>query len=121
MDDIGSSFRTIVPLDDSADIMGKFACGRYPHSHETKEFIYPEDLICDECTLQLEWETINGNVYECMDITITGGEMQSCSGKCHNGGVCVNGRCECREGFYGDTCEYKSKSFNIFNILSNYQ
>lgn len=29
-----------------------------------------------------------------------------CLGECQNGGVCVNGDCNCRRSFYGDYCEH---------------
>ena len=36
-------------------------------------------------------------------------DIEECSGKCLNGGVCVNGECVCRTNFYGDLCQNKSK------------
>jgi len=40
------------------------------------------------------------------------GYVEECSGKCQNGGVCVNGACKCRSSFYGEHCQSKSKITN---------
>jgi hypothetical protein len=37
-------------------------------------------------------------------------EIEECSGKCLNGGVCVNGECACRANFSGELCQNKSKN-----------
>jgi hypothetical protein len=29
-----------------------------------------------------------------------------CLGECQNGGVCLNGECNCRKSFFGDFCEH---------------
>ena len=34
--------------------------------------------------------------------------VEECTGKCVNGGACINGECKCRNGFYGAYCESKS-------------
>jgi hypothetical protein len=43
----------------------------------------------------------------CADIQIQGAQMEECSGKCLNGGVCQNGECKCRKGYSGKYCGYK--------------
>lgn len=62
--DSDSSFFDIFPADGSADKDGKFPCGRYNNYYENKEFIFPEDLSCDNCTIQLISESIGEKLYQ---------------------------------------------------------
>jgi len=43
----------------------------------------------------------------CADVEILGGDVEDCSGQCMNGGMCVNGGCQCRKGFTGNFCQIK--------------
>lgn len=52
-----SDFQTLLPLDNSANKKGFFACGREFAELEGKEVKFPKNLTCDRCTLQLEWTT----------------------------------------------------------------
>ena len=54
----------------------------------------------------MEWQTkLNGKQYMCSDIALMSGKISDCSGQCMNGGVCLNGKCECRKGYSGDFCQ----------------
>lgn len=100
-------FSALHPKDGSANSEGRFPCGRYPHSYESKEFVLPEDMSCDRCTLQLVWETAAANYHHCADITIMSEQVKTCMGRCQNGGSCVNGKCVCEDLYYGTYCENK--------------
>lgn len=43
----------------------------------------------------------------CADIEILGGDIEDCSGQCMNGGMCVNGGCQCRKGYTGNFCQIR--------------
>jgi hypothetical protein len=48
----------LYPLDGSANnTEGRFPCGRTTTSMEGKEIKFPKDLTCDDCTIQIVWET----------------------------------------------------------------
>ena len=49
--DSAEEFEVLMPLDDSANVEGKFPCGRSTTSMEGKEVKFPKNLTCDECTL----------------------------------------------------------------------
>lgn len=51
-------FMVLKPRDGSANADGSFPCGR-ENGYEGKEFRFPKNFTCDECTLQFEW-SING-------------------------------------------------------------
>ena len=53
-----------------------FACGRQA-GFEFQQFELPEDYACDQCTLQVKWDTPVGKYYTCSDIMILGNK-----GKC---------------------------------------
>ena len=97
----------MAPRDGSADPHTmKFPCGRNDRSHETKWFVMPEDMKCDDCTIQLVWETVNGEIYQCSDLALMDADDAApCIGKCQNGGACVNGYCRCPENYLGKYCE----------------
>lgn len=99
----------LLPDDKSANAKtGKFPCGRSESHIEGKHVRWPKGLTCDQCFLQLEWETkLGGKQYMCADIEILGGKIEDCSGQCMNGGVCLNGACKCRKGFSGQFCQVK--------------
>ena len=98
------------PRDGSGDMTGRFRCGQYQDSYETKEFIFPHNLTCDRCTVQLVWENGNTVQYQCADITLMGESIRLCMDKCQNAGVCANGACVCQEQYYGTFCEHKCNS-----------
>jgi len=101
-----SNFEVIRPLDKSADIHGKFPCGRDQSDYDGKMIKLPLNLTCDECTIQLEWETkASGKLHMCSDIQILGGSVEDCAGQCTNGAVCMSGECQCRKGYSGKFCE----------------
>jgi hypothetical protein len=57
-------FTVLFPRDGSADKKtGSFPCGREITAYEGKEFRFPKDFTCDECTLQWEWETEFGQLH----------------------------------------------------------
>ena len=70
-----NDFRTLFPLDKSADKKGRFPCGRALSDIEGKEFKVPANLSCDICTLQLEWITDLGQIHLCSDISILDKEI----------------------------------------------
>ena len=49
------------PTDGSAADDGSFECGREETQYEAKEFKIPHDMVCDQCIMQLEWITSEGN------------------------------------------------------------
>jgi len=110
-----NNFKVLRPRDGSAQLDGKFPCGRNV-GIEGKEFRLPKDLICDSCTLQLEWHlAADVSINQCADISILDGESLvedksfagfECAGLCQNGGSCANGACICRDGFVGEFCEH---------------
>lgn len=54
-------------------------------------------------------------IHQCADFLMAKNEIEECSGKCLNGGVCVNGECACRTNFSGEFCENKSKQNTYAN------
>lgn len=50
-------FETLTPLDGSADSRGQFPCGRNGNAVEAKEIAFPKNFTCDDCTLQLIFNT----------------------------------------------------------------
>jgi hypothetical protein len=65
------------PIDGSADpFTGTFPCGRQPTIVENKEFLFPSNMTCDNCMLQWEWDTNNGAIYQCADISIIDNESK---------------------------------------------
>eukprot|EP00829_Urostomides_striatus_P013606 TRINITY_DN3802_c0_g1_i2.p1 TRINITY_DN3802_c0_g1~~TRINITY_DN3802_c0_g1_i2.p1 ORF type:complete len:252 (-),score=76.52 TRINITY_DN3802_c0_g1_i2:12-767(-) len=104
---IRDSFSIIYPLDGSADSSGRFPCGRYANLYETKTIIFPEQMSCEKCTIQLMWESDTTKYYACSDITLMSDTIIPCIGKCQNGGACMNGKCACSENYYAKHCESK--------------
>lgn len=78
-----------------------FPCGRKIADFEAKEVRFPAGLECDQCVLELTWYTENqGPISICADVTVSGATVLSeCFGKCLNGGICINGKCQCDEDF----------------------
>jgi EGF-like domain len=106
-------FITLQPRDGSANELGSFPCGR-DVGYEGKEFRLPKNFTCDKCTLQFEWDLGEGRqIHQCADFLMSNKDIEECSGKCLNGGVCVNGECVCRTSFYGDLCQNKSKKHYV--------
>lgn len=103
-------FVVLKPRDGSAGKDGSFPCGR-EIGYEGKEFRFPRNFTCDSCVLQLEWTIPTGQIHQCADFYMTDKETEDCSGKCLNGGACINGECKCRSGFTGSYCESRGKSF----------
>lgn len=115
------SFQTLFPVDGSADINGKFPCGREGRNQfERKVFNFPK-VTCNPCILQWTFETTKGIIYQCSDIALIDKESKNCSGRCQHQGVCKNGVCMCRLGFKGDYCENPTKTiethFPIWTFL----
>lgn len=54
-EEFDSDFKVLRPRDDSADITGKFPCGRKA-GYDGKEFRIPDDMVCDNCILQFTQE-----------------------------------------------------------------
>ena len=54
------NFELLKPVDGEINEDGSFACGR-EKGFETKEFILPEDYVCDGCTLQWKWTSSYGH------------------------------------------------------------
>ena len=52
-------FIVLKPRDGSASKDGSFPCGR-EMGYEGKEFRFPKNYTCDECTLQFEWNLGTG-------------------------------------------------------------
>lgn len=110
------NFTLLYPLDNNIDLNnknvnfneGEFPCGRMK-GFESKKFQLPEDYVCDKCTLQWVWRTPAGNLYSCSDMMINGQKIENCLASCLNGGACFNGKCICKDDFYGEFCEINSK------------
>ena len=51
-------FKVLHPRDGTADMDGKFPCGRAA-GYDGKEFRFPKGLTCESCTLQFEWALPN--------------------------------------------------------------
>lgn len=79
---------------------GWFKCGRLAHTFEQRKIKFP-DIVCDLCTLQLQFRTAQGIIFQWADISLVAGENLSCDGLCMNGGSCVNGKCLCPSGYGG--------------------
>ena len=93
-------------MDGSGNRNGKFACGREQNNYDGKTFKLPNNLTCDECSVQMKFETKSaGRQHMCADIQILSGSIEDCSGQCVNGAVCMNGQCNCRPGYSGTFCE----------------
>eukprot|EP00831_Metopus_contortus_P068294 TRINITY_DN6104_c0_g1_i1.p2 TRINITY_DN6104_c0_g1~~TRINITY_DN6104_c0_g1_i1.p2 ORF type:complete len:418 (-),score=84.75 TRINITY_DN6104_c0_g1_i1:1278-2531(-) len=108
--DTEESFETLFPKDHSANSQGWFPCGRESDVYETKEIVFPDDLSCERCTLQVIWNTSNSTEYHCTDMILVSEEIKLCKGKCLNQGACVNGRCICPHPFYGSQCENRLRT-----------
>lgn len=65
------------------------------------------NITCSICTLQLQFKTSAGIIYQCADMSLVAGENLSCAGKCVNGGSCYNGKCHCPSGYGGEFCDGK--------------
>ena len=102
-------FTILRPYESNSDNNGEFPCGR-TKGFESKKFKLPEDYVCDKCTLQWVWKTPVGSLYSCSDMMINGQKIQDCIASCKNGGACFNGKCICRDDFYGNYCEINSKN-----------
>jgi hypothetical protein len=104
-----NEFVALHPLDGSADEDGSFPCGREQAPLEGKEFRFPKNFTCDDCSLQLEWRTNSRDqsvqFHHCGDIDVMEAENLECLGQCKNGGACINGECKCRRGYHGSTCQ----------------
>ena len=111
-----NKFTTLIPMDGSADASGSFECGRQV-GYDYKVFKLPNNFTCDKCTLQFEWALPNGQIHQCTDFLMQRGtQIEACSGKCQNMGVCVNGNCKCRSSFYGEFCQYQSNLVQIHSF-----
>jgi len=103
-----SNFTLLYPLETETDSNGAFPCGRLK-GFESKQFKLPDDYVCDQCTVQWAWYTEHGVLYSCSDVIINGNKIEECLARCKNQGACFNGKCLCKEGFYGEFCENSSK------------
>ena len=57
---LDSSFKTLIPLDNSADENGYFPCGRAETQFEAKEVRLPREWACQSCIIELLWKTEKG-------------------------------------------------------------
>lgn len=114
--DTNSSFTVLRPRDNSANSQGKFPCGNIANVYETKEIVFPADLSCELCTLQLTWESPQFTHYSCADVTLMSDQVKLCMGKCKNSGTCVNGRCVCQDTYFGTFCESKGMNLSFIHI-----
>jgi hypothetical protein len=89
----------VIPVSSMTD-EGWFKCGTYANRFELKTIRFP-DFECDLCTLQLQFRTDEGIIYQCSDITIAAGEGIGWEGMCLNGGAWVNGKCLWASGYKG--------------------
>ena len=39
--------------------------------YEGKEFKFPRNYTCDQCTLQLEWTITGGQIHQCADFMMS--------------------------------------------------
>ena len=62
--DIEESFMVLKPIN-VPNVEGVFKCGHSNKSTEQVVAKLPEDFQCDNCTLQLVWETDKGPRYQC--------------------------------------------------------
>lgn len=67
------NFTALKPIGKSIvyDSEHTFACGRQ-EGFEFKQFELPDNFACDQCTLQLKWNTPLGKFYQCSDLMILG-------------------------------------------------
>lgn len=103
-----SNFTLLTPIHRRINEDSQFPCGR-TKGFESEQFKLPEDFVCDQCTLQWAWSTEEGTFYSCSDMIINGNKIEDCIARCKNGGACFNGKCLCKDNFYGEFCEYDSK------------
>ncbi len=79
-------FKTLHPLDGTADKKGSFPCGREATPLEGKEVKLPRDAVeCDSCVIQWEWRTEKGQAHYCADVSVIAGSgefAEDCSGRC---------------------------------------
>ena len=94
------SFITLKPFSSSADGEGWFKCGRQPNTFEQVKVKFPS-ILWDLCTIQLQFKTSYGIIYQWADISLIAGEGTFCDGLCLNGGSCINGKCRWPPGFSG--------------------
>lgn len=69
---LDSNFTALKPIGDiSYDSNYSFTCGRQK-GFEFQQFELPKDYACDQCTLQVKWDTPIGDYYSCSDLMILG-------------------------------------------------
>lgn len=71
------NFTALKPISDliTYDTDFSFSCGRQA-GFEFQQFELPKDYACDQCTLQVKWETPVGEYYTCSDIMILGNKSK---------------------------------------------
>ena len=105
-----SSYTILVPLDRPSTDSGLFACGREHSEQETVLFQLPFTWVCEECVLEVMWQTFQANFYDCADILVEVSSMVSCEGLCQNNGECSpEGFCLCTKGYSGQFCEHSAE------------
>eukprot|EP00357_Protocruzia_adherens_P008280 CAMPEP_0115029364 /NCGR_PEP_ID=MMETSP0216-20121206/36951_1 /TAXON_ID=223996 /ORGANISM="Protocruzia adherens, Strain Boccale" /LENGTH=259 /DNA_ID=CAMNT_0002405923 /DNA_START=43 /DNA_END=822 /DNA_ORIENTATION=- len=120
--DHADKFQTLKVINkENVDSDGYFECGR-DIGYEGAVVELPEGLSCDNCTLQWIWQTEDGTMYQCADFMIGGVDAITCVEDCQNDGVCVNGTCDCEDGYSGSYCQNEdgvssSSFFSIFLII----
>ena len=80
-----TSYQVLKPIKGKTDEEGWFICGRKAKTYEQRKVKFP-DVSCDMCTLQLQFKTEEGIIYQCADISLISGNIQECDGMCMNGG-----------------------------------
>ena len=67
------SYTVLSPVSGSVEEDGWFKCGRRANTFEQRRIKFP-DVLCDLCTLQLQFKTKQGIIYQCADISLIAGE-----------------------------------------------
>lgn len=91
LDNNNENFRTLFPLDKSADESGYFPCGRGADITEVKVVDIPKDLACEYCILQFSWKLPDSEYHTCSDFVFDDKKSQYCLGKseqCSDNCVC---------------------------------
>ena len=98
--DDDKSFVILKPVSSSTDEEGWFKCGRQPNTFEQVKIKFP-GIVCELCTIQLQFRSTHGIIYQCADISLLSGDDSNWDGHWLNGGFCLNGKCRWPVGYSG--------------------